>query len=114
MVPNRSIAIAAGTPLLLFAAMAADASAPAAWAASAKAGRAACIAAAGLARPIVSSPLTFSDQAGRDAILVRGTYRQRFMKGASGTMLCLYDRRTHRAEVVEAKGWTALMATTAR
>jgi len=37
---------------------------------------------------------------------VRGTYPQKFMKGAKGTMLCLYDRRTRRAEVAEAKGWT--------
>jgi hypothetical protein len=40
-------------------------------------------------------------------MLVRGTYKQRFMKGARGTMLCLYDRRTRRAEAVEAKGWSA-------
>jgi hypothetical protein len=83
------------------------ASTDAAWAASNKAGRAACIAAANFARPSVSAPLNFSDQIGRDAMLVRGMYKQRFMKNAWGTMLCLYDRRTHRAEVAEAKGWTA-------
>lgn len=77
----------------------------AAWAASNRAGKAACIAAANLARPSVSAPLNFSDQVGRDAMLVRGMYKQRFMKNAWGTMLCLYDRRTHRAEVADAKGW---------
>jgi hypothetical protein len=82
------------------------ASTDAAWAASSKAGKAACIAAANFARPSVSAPLNFSDQVGRDAMLVRGMYKQRFMKNAWGTMLCLYDRRTHRAEVVEAKGWS--------
>ena len=87
--------------------MSARASTDAAWGASTKAGRAACIASANLARPAVSAPLNFSDQTGRDAFLVRGMYKQRFMKRARGTMLCLYDRRTHRAEVVEAKGWTA-------
>ena len=83
------------------------ASTDAAWAASNRAGKAACIAAANLARPSVSAPLNFSDQVGRDAMLVRGMYKQRFMKNAWGTMLCLYDRRTRRAEVVEAKGWSA-------
>ena len=93
--------------VLVAAAGPASASTGAAWAASSKAGRAACIAAANFARPSVSAPLSFSDQVGRDAILVRGMYKQRFMKNAWGTMLCLYDRRTHRAEVAEAKGWTA-------
>lgn len=92
---------------LIAAAAPAGASTDAAWAASAKAGRAACIVAANLARPSVSAPIGFSDQVGRDAMLVRGMYKQRFMKNAWGTMLCLYDRRTHRAEVSEAKGWSA-------
>jgi hypothetical protein len=83
------------------------ASSTAAWTASAKAGRAACIKAAGLTKPTVSAPLTFSDRIGRDALLVRGTYPQRFMKGARGTMLCLYDRRSRSAEVQEAKGWSS-------
>jgi hypothetical protein len=82
------------------------ASSTAAWNASAKAGRAACIKAAGLRRPVVSSPLVFSDAVGRDALLVRGTYPQTFMKDASGTMLCLYDRRRGTAEVQEAKDWS--------
>lgn len=101
--PRRAIAA-----LILFAlAGSAGASTQAAWDASAKAGRAACIAAANLRNATASAPIGFSDQIGRDAILVRGTYRQKFMKGAKGTMLCLYDRRTHRAETVEAKGWSA-------
>ena len=91
---------------LVAAAGPALASTDAAWAASNRAGRAACIAAANLARPSVSAPLSFSDQVGRDAMLVRGMYKRRFMKNAWGTMLCLYDRRTHRAEVAEAKGWS--------
>ena len=102
---HRSI-ICAGLASLLLACPAA-ASTNAAWAASAKAGRAACAAASDLARPTVSAPIIFSDKIGRDAMLVRGMYKQRFMKRAWGTMLCLYDRRTHQAEVSEAKGWTA-------
>ena len=84
-----------------------SASTTAAWASSVKAGKAACLKASDLARPTASGPIGFSDQIGRDAYLVRGMYKQRFMKGASGTMLCLYDRRTRRAEVSEAKGWSA-------
>lgn len=83
------------------------ASTPGAWQASARAGRTACIMSSGLAHASAAGPIGFSDTIGRDAFLVRGTYRQRFMNGAKGTMLCLFDRRTRRAETVEAKGWTA-------
>jgi hypothetical protein len=93
-------------PLALIAG-AATASTPASWQASARAGRAACIAASGLKAATASGPIIFSDAILRDAFLVRGTYPQRFMKGARGTMLCLVSRRTHKAETVEAKGWTA-------
>jgi hypothetical protein len=79
-----------------------------AWAENARAGRAACIKAANLLRPTVSAVVGFSDTVGRDAMLVRGTYPQRHMKGAKGTMLCLYRRSTRSAEAQEAKGWTAL------
>ena len=89
----------------LLVATPATASTEAAWKASARNGRHACIAAANLLRPTVSTPVGFSDRTGYDAMLVRGTYRQKFMKGAKGTILCLYHRRTHRAEAVEAKGW---------
>ena len=94
-------------PAAALLATAASASSPAAWAQSAAAGRAACIKASGLARATASGPIIFSDAILRDAFLVRGTYKQRFMKGAKGTMLCLVDRRTHKAETQEAKGWTA-------
>ena len=93
--------------IILAVAGPASASTEAAWKASGRSGRAACIAAANLLHPTVSAPVGFSDRTGYDVMLVRGTYRQRFMKGAKGTMLCLYDRRTHRTEAVEAKGWNA-------
>lgn len=83
------------------------ASSPAAWAESARAGRNACAKASDFVRPSVSPNIVFSDTIGRDAMLVRGVYKARHMKGARGTMLCLYDRRTRTAEVQEAKGWTA-------
>ncbi|WP_404712276.1 hypothetical protein [Sphingomonas sp. MMS24-J13] len=93
-------------PLALIA-TAATASSSASWKASAAAGRAACIKAADLKGATASGPIIFSDAVLRDAWLVRGTYKQRFMKGAKGTMLCLVDRRTHRAEAVEAQDWSA-------
>ena len=85
----------------------ATASTEAAWKASARHGREACVAAAHLLRPTISAAVGFSDRTGYDAMLVRGTYPQKFMKGAKGTMLCLYNRRSHHAETVEAKGWVA-------
>lgn len=85
------------------------ASSTAAWNAHDAAARGVCVKAAGLAAPITASaPVIFSDDAGaKTAILVTGRYRQSFMHGAKGEMLCLYDRRTKRAEVQEAKRWSA-------
>lgn len=94
--------------MMLAAAMpatASTASTPAAWSGMHLAARRACIAAAGLRTPEVSAPLDFSDRSARTALLVRGTYPQRFMKGATGTFLCLYDRRTKTAEAMEAPGF---------
>ena len=39
-------------------------------------------------------------------MLVTGTYTQARLKGARGTSLCLYDRRTRKVAVEEAKGWS--------
>ncbi len=93
--------------LIALAGGAAQASSPASWTASARAGSAACVKASGLDRAAASGPITFSDALGRDAYLVRGAYTRPFMKGAQGAMLCLYDRTTRRAEAVEAKDWSA-------
>lgn len=90
---------------LLLAAPAA-ASSPAAWAAHDKAAAAACITASGLKAARASKPVLLSDSVGT-AILISGIYPQKFMRNARGTMLCIYDRRTRKAEAVEAKGWTA-------
>jgi hypothetical protein len=90
---------------IFLAAMPATASTPAAWTAMYKAAERACTASAGLRTPTVSAPVDFSDDVGRTALLVRGTYPQHFMKGATGTFLCLYDRRTKRAEAHEAPGF---------
>jgi hypothetical protein len=89
--------LAAGVPV--------SASTPSAWTAMHVTARRACIAAAGLRAPNVSDALDFSDTSAKTAMLVRGTYTQRFMKGATGTFLCLYDRRTKKAEAIEAPGF---------
>jgi heat shock protein HslJ len=62
---------------------------------------AACAKASGLPDASVGPVVRFSDRFAMDARTVTGTYPQPHMKGAKGTMLCLYDRRTRRAEVQE-------------
>lgn len=62
---------------------------------------AACIAASGLRAATVGTVVRFSDGFLMDARIVTGTYPQPHMKGAKGTMLCLYNRRTKRAETQE-------------
>lgn len=57
---------------------------------------------------VVGKPLLFSDTNGKTAILVTGIWRPTHMKGARGTMLCLYDRASRTAEVTEAKNWSVV------
>mgnify|MGYP001354234730 CR=1 FL=1 len=64
-----------------------------------------CIEASDFRQPRVSNPIIFDDTVGMVALLVTGKFKPAHMKGASGTNLCLYDRRTQRAVVEEAKGW---------
>jgi hypothetical protein len=49
--------------------------------------------------------VVFDDVAGVVALLVTGTFRGRHVRGATGTNLCLYNRRTGTAAVGEAVGW---------
>lgn len=109
----KSVTLMMGLTTGAMAAAPAMASTPSAWNAMHVAARRACIAAAGLRAPSVSDALDFSDTSAKTALLVRGTYTQRFMKGATGTFLCLYDRRTKKAEAMEAPGF-ALDAAAAR
>lgn len=84
------------------------ASTPSAWAAADRAATRACLAASGLREArVLPGRARFDDRAGYDALLVRGIWPQRHMKGAKGTMLCLWHRSTRRATVVEAPGWTS-------
>ncbi len=85
---------------------AAAASSPDAWKASDARATAACLKASGLAGPRVVGRTGFDDRSGQDALLVKGRWPQRHMKGAEGTMLCLYTRATGRTVTAEAAGWS--------
>lgn len=95
------------TMTLALLALPAAASTPAADAAMQRASARACRAESDLDTAKIVGRVGFSDVHGVEALLVGGTWRPRQMRGARATMLCLYDRRTRRAEVQEAKGWTA-------
>ena len=62
---------------------------------------AACIAASGLRAATVGPAIRFSDSFLMDARTVTGTYPQPHMKGAKGKMLCLFNRKTKKAEAQE-------------
>ena len=67
----------------------------------------ACLKASELkAAAIAGQPILFSDNAGKTALLVTGRWRPAHMKNASATMLCLYDRRSRKAETQEALRWS--------
>ncbi len=83
----------------------ASASTPAAWQQLQKQAERGCISASAFARPRLSNMIVFDDTTEVVALLVSGTFRQRHMKGATGTNLCLYNRKTKKAVVEEAKGW---------
>lgn len=85
----------------------AAASSPAAWSKFDGEVRKACITASGFKSAQASSVLGFDDRVGKVALLVTGIWPQPHMKGARGTMLCLYDKRSRQAFTDEANGWSA-------
>ncbi len=93
-------------PLLWLPLAAASASSTAAWKAGDTAARNACVKASGLTGAATSAPVHFSDRTAQDVVLVTGRYPQPRLKGKEGTMLCLYDRRTKRAEAQDAGAWS--------
>ena len=56
---------------------------------------------------VMGKPVMFSDASAQTAVLVTGIWRPPHMNNARGTMLCLYDRRTGKAEAQEARDWSA-------
>ena len=87
--------------LTMLAASPVAGSTPASFAALDRQSARACTRAAGLNDTQVAPPTRFSDRMLIDARVVTGKWRPAHMKGASATMLCLYNRRTRRAEVQE-------------
>ena len=93
-------------PLILFCLTAltsqAHASSPDAWATYDKAVLTSCTKASGLkdSKP-VGNAAQFDDRVGYTALLLQGQYPQKHMKGAQGTELCLYNKKSKTAHVTE-------------
>ena len=85
-------------------ATAASASTPEAWAQLNQRVNRACVAMSGLAYPqLLATRISFSDHVPVEARMIRGQDRQ----GQMIRRLCVYDRRTGRAEVQPAPNWNA-------
>ncbi|MFJ3484835.1 hypothetical protein ACIPL1_15820 [Pseudomonas sp. NPDC090202] len=80
----------------------AHASSTEAWNAFDKKLVASCVAASSLknAKPAGASAM-FDDSVGYNALLIKGQYKQAFMKNKTGTELCLYDRKNQKALITE-------------
>ncbi|MCW3798312.1 hypothetical protein OMW55_10910 [Sphingomonas sp. BN140010] len=86
------------------AASAATASTPEAWAQMNKRAARACVAESGLARPqLLAARLSYTDEVPVEVRLIRGNDRQ----GRMQRLVCVYDRRTGRAQVQPAPNWNA-------
>lgn len=92
---------------LMLATPAVQASSDAAWAELTHAVAETCAASSGLDNARASDVIQFDDTLDKVATLVSGTYPQPHMKGAEGTMLCIYDKPTQKTWIDEAAGWTA-------
>ncbi|MGH8386445.1 MAG: hypothetical protein ACRESJ_13265 [Pseudomonas sp.] len=87
----------------------AHASSPDAWAAYDKTVLASCIKASGLSNPEpVGNAAQFDDRVGYTAVLLQGQYPQKHMKGAQGTELCLYNKKSKNAYITE---WDSIRPT---
>jgi hypothetical protein len=104
----RQFSIAAAAAVLVTTALPAFASSPDAWAAFDREVVQACTVKSGLrnAKP-ASEQILFPEGRREVALLVGGTYPQKHMKGARGTMLCLYDPDSKTAKIAETEGWQA-------
>jgi hypothetical protein len=106
MMRNGRIWTKCGLGILPLLAWPAIASTPAAWAKGERAARTVCASTSGLNGAGASPAVHFDDRSARDVLLVEGWARGRWIaKRRRATMLCLYDRRTGKAEVSEAPGW---------
>lgn len=103
---KAAILTALGLTALTFQA---QASSPDAWAAYDKTVLTSCTKASGLknAQP-VGNAAQFDDRVGYTALLLQGQYPQKHMKGAQGTELCLYNKKSKTAYVTE---WDSIRPT---
>lgn len=87
----------------------AHASSPDAWAAYDKTVLTSCTKASGLKNAqAVGNAAQFDDRVGYTALLLQGQYPQKHMKGAQGTELCLYNKKSKTAYVTE---WDSIRPT---
>lgn len=97
------------TAIALLACSGAHAATPQAWAAHDKTLLAKCLQASQLNNPrAAGSPALFDDSVGYTALLLKGTYPQKFMNNRSGTELCLFHRATQKAVISE---WDEVLTT---
>jgi hypothetical protein len=88
---------------LLLVGSTATASSPDAWEQHYQEVTARCLEVSGLRNPQpVGDVITFPDDVGYDALLVRGHYPQPHMKNQVGQSLCLFNKRTREAYTTEA------------
>ena len=89
------------------------ASSPAAWSAHDKEVAASCVKASTLknAQP-AGQPMAYDDRAGMTVLLISGRYPQAHMKNRAGRELCLFDRKTRAAYVIEADQINAVKSAT--
>ncbi|MDR9754051.1 hypothetical protein RG836_21585 [Pseudomonas sp. SZMC_28357] len=80
----------------------AQASSSDAWADYYKAMNESCVTASGLKNvKAVGKPAEYDDRVDYAAVLLQGTYPQKHMKGAAGTELCLYNKKSKTAYITE-------------
>ena len=96
-----SVALAA----LLLGTTSARASSSEAWAGHDKTLLSNCLQASTLKNPKpAGTPALFDDSIGYTALLIKGTYPQKFMNNKTGIELCLYHRASQKAVVSEWDG----------
>jgi hypothetical protein len=83
-----------------------EASSPGEWEKHQKEVVATCTKASGLkGARVIGDIVSFGDDIGLDAVMVRGRYPQPHMENAEGHALCLFNRQTRQAQCNEANQW---------
>jgi hypothetical protein len=83
-----------------------EASSPDEWVKYEKEVASACTRASGLKKAeVMGGIIFFGDDIGFDAVMVRGRYPQPHMKNAEGHALCMFNKKTRKAQCSEANEW---------